>query len=320
MDQQSKSALLDWIPYRLVQDNDQALCRWLYVGEKEFTEPFFDSTIGMCQQASQNSQLKRSVSDADALKQWQAYTSPVEPGALIFHVSRCGSTLVSQLLASSKENIVLSEVPFFDELLMGKNGIDINVPDTALLSAAVDFYTHQRHPAQQRFFIKTDSWHMFYYKEYRELFPALPLILLYREPAAVIRSQKRNPGMHAVQGLSPARLFDIKDELASREEYMGAVLEKYYQLFLAIAQQDKHAVLVNYGEGVLSMMEKISVATGITPTEEQRAIWQERSQYHAKYPDESFKGDSEMAIDPEKFSAAVEAYEALEAWRLSNKN
>jgi len=319
MDQRSKSALLDWIPYRLMQDNDQALCRWLYVGEKEFTEPFFDSTIGICQQASQNSQLKRSVSDADALKQWKVHTNPVEPGALIFHVSRCGSTLVSQLLASSKENIVLSEVPFFDELLMGKSGIDINLPDTALLSAAIAFHTHQRHPEQQRFFIKTDSWHMFYYNEYRELFPALPLILLYREPAAVIRSQKKNPGMHAVQGLSPARLFGIKDGPATREEYMGAVLEKYYQQFLTIVQQDKLAVLVNYGDGVLSMMEKISVAAGLTPTEEQRAIWQERSQYHAKYPAESFKGDSEMDVDPENFSAAIEAYDALEAWRLSNK-
>lgn len=314
------SALLDWIPYRLMQDNDQALCRWLYVGEKEFTEPFFDSTISLCQQAPQNSQLKRSVSDADALKQWKEYTNPVEPGALIFHVSRCGSTLVSQLLASSKENIVLSEVPFFDELLMGKSGVDIDVPDTALLSAAIAFHTHQRHPAQQRFFIKTDSWHMFYYQQYRELFPALPLILLYREPAAVIRSQKKNPGMHAVQGLSPARLFDIKDELKTREAYMGAVLEQYYQRFLMIAQQDKNAVLVNYGDGVSAMMEKISVAAGITPTEEQRAIWLERSQYHAKFPGESFKGDTEVDVDPEKFAGAIKAYETLESWRLSNKN
>ncbi|MDF2381294.1 hypothetical protein JMG10_07445 [Nostoc ellipsosporum NOK] len=319
MNQQDRAALLDWIPYRLLQEEGQAMCRWLYVGEKQFTEPFFDSTIGMCQMAEQNSKLKRTLSDPETLKQWKQYADPVAPGALIFHVSRCGSTLVSQLLAASEENIVLSEVPFFDEVLMGRAGVDMPLPDVELLSAAIAFHTHKRHAAQQRFFIKVDSWHMFYYNEYRSLFPSLPLILLYREPAAVIRSQLKQAGMHAVPGLAPSRLFDFKTRALTREAYMGAVLEKYYQQFLSIAQRDTHAVLVNYVDGAMSMIETINEAAGITPTEEQRAAWRERSQYHAKFPDKSFNGDDEIKVDPANFSAAIEAYEALEAWRLSNK-
>lgn len=318
IDPQNRSALMEWIPYRLVQQEGQSLCRWLYIGKKRFTEPFFDSTIAVCQQEPQNSRMLRSMSSADALLQWKNYCEPVPPAALIFHVSRCGSTLISQLLASSDENIVLSEVPFFDELLMGRAGVNLDAPDKNLLSAAIAFHSHRRHTEQKRFFIKTDSWHMFYYREWRELFPSLPLVLLYREPAAVIRSHKKQPGMHAVPGLSPSGLFDFGEagETWSPEHYMGKVLEKYYRCFLDIARQDVNAVLINYGNGVMEMMEKISSAAGLNPDETQRAQWLDRSKYHAKHPDKSFGGDGNKEIDLHAFPEAIKAYEELENYRL----
>ena len=42
----------------------------------------------------------------------QAAAEPgIDPTGFIFHLARCGSTLVSQMLAALPEHIVLSEAP-----------------------------------------------------------------------------------------------------------------------------------------------------------------------------------------------------------------
>ena len=144
------SALTNWIPYKLSFKEDQPQCEWLYTNGKNFTEPFFDETISKCLQY--NSHGRKSISSIDILPDWSTQVESVLPSAFIFHVSRCGSTLATQLLSLNDNNIVLSEVPFFDALLRsGKSN---------LLKDAIALYTSPKNN-RDRLFIKTDSWHIF---------------------------------------------------------------------------------------------------------------------------------------------------------------
>ncbi|PAV93766.1 hypothetical protein WR25_26873 [Diploscapter pachys] len=59
----------------------------------------------------------RRDTDVSALLDWHARSPGLTPSALVFHASRCGSTLIAQLLASQARNIVLSEPPPLDNLL-----------------------------------------------------------------------------------------------------------------------------------------------------------------------------------------------------------
>ena len=103
----TESAVKGWVPVKLhAQENN--LCRWLYVGNKDFTEPFFDETILSCSMLPENGHPQKSMSSTDVLADWVKAMDVVEPTAFIFHISRCGSTLISQMLGLQPANIILS--------------------------------------------------------------------------------------------------------------------------------------------------------------------------------------------------------------------
>jgi hypothetical protein len=106
------SAIKNWVPYRLYQEGGNNYCRWLYLGDEKINEPFFDDTIGRRRKLPENSQLTRCVSSLEVLPEWAKQIETVAPTAFIFHISRCGSTLISQLLSLQSSNIVLSKFHF----------------------------------------------------------------------------------------------------------------------------------------------------------------------------------------------------------------
>lgn len=312
MDTNISSALASWIPYKLSFSESGPYCEWLYTGDEEFTEPFFDDTITKCRQY--NNRGHKSISSIDVLPQWSTEIESVSPTAFIFHVSRCGSTLASQLLALDRSNIVLSEVPFFDALL--RTGT--NTPQK-LLKAAIAFYAPVKSD-RKRLFIKTDSWHIFFYKQLRELYPQTPFILLYRRPDEVMRSQQKRSGMHAIPGLiEPALLGFEENEVRhmNQNEYLGRLLEKYFQAFEHILSADALAIPLNYSEGPVAMVEKIAGITGVPIGSGEMEKIKARALYHAKYPEQVFAEEAIRNPVPVYCRAAYERYEALERRRNS---
>jgi hypothetical protein len=305
------SSLLDkWVPYKLTSWEDHPFCEWLYTGDKEFTEPFFEETIVQCRQLYYRG--RKSVSSVDILPQWSGEIESVPPTAFIFHVSRCGSTLASQLLALDKSNIVLSEVPFFDALLRESISGES-------LKAAIGLYAPAKNN-RKRLFIKTDSWHVFFYKQLRELYPKTPFVLLYRRPDEVMRSQQKRRGMHAIPGLIEPSLFGFENDEVhqmNQDEYLGIVLARYFEAFLNILENDPLALLLNYKEGAVTMVEKIAAITNTPISAEVMEKIKTRSMYHAKYPDQVFAEDALGEPVPVYCRAAYDKYEALEKIRNS---
>jgi hypothetical protein len=310
-------AIKNWIPCKLVTVNDTLCCKWLFVGDAPFTAPFFDETISACRSLPENSRMRSSISSTAVLPQWAPEISAVSPKAIIFHISRCGSTLVSQLLALQQANIVLSEVPFFDELL--RLGIKDNKEDTiALLKAAVQLYGAKRNKKSENLFIKADSWHVHFYAQLRQLYPNIPFVLLYRKPDEVIRSQQKNRGMQAVPGVLEPEIFGFdKDEILqlSLDEYMAKVIESYLQAFAEILSQDKLAIPVNYNEGAVAIVNKIATATGILISEEEMTAMQQRAGFHAKYPGQVFAEPAMQQPVPPYLKKAFELYTQVEQIR-----
>ena len=134
-------ALKNWIPYKLVRDADSITCNWLNTFSIPYTEPFFEDSLVKIKSARSNFRV-RSASDLQMINTWAADLPVVEPKAIIFHISRCGSTLVSQLLATLPRHIVLSEVPVFDQILrlqLNHTGFDKQATGK-LFTSALRFY------------------------------------------------------------------------------------------------------------------------------------------------------------------------------------
>ena len=319
MTESISSALKNWIPYRLFEEAGDDYCRWLYLGAENFTDPFFDETIDKCRKLSNNSHLRRCISSVNLLPEWSLQLETVAPTAFIFHISRCGSTLLSQLLSLNPENIVLSEVPLFDELLRSghnKNNMEAVLP---LLRSAIHFYAVKRATMNKRLFIKMDSWQIHFYKQFRALYPQTPFIFLYRRPDEVIRSQQKKRGMQSVPGVLEPEIFGFdKNEIMQQglDEYMAKVIESYFSAFIKILQADKLSLPVNYNEGAVSILKKIAAFSGISMTEMEIEKMEQRSKFHGKYPREAFIENMPQEAIPAYLEKAFALYHAVEKCRM----
>jgi hypothetical protein len=317
MENDALSALKNWIPIKLLDEPNNDLCRWLYVGNKNFTEPFFDETISACRSLPKNGHLKRSISSIDILQEWAKGLDAIKPTAFIFHVSRCGSTLIAQLLSMQPQNIVLSEVPFFDDLL--RYGFKTNMNILPQLEAAISFYATKRTDDCKNLFIKTDSWHVHFYDELRLLYPSTPIFLLYRKPDEVLRSQQKKRGMQAIPNLLEADIFGFDTEIISHkplDEYMGMVLETYFEKLVGIVQKDKNTYPLNYNEGAIAMVEKIAAISGISFTTEEKLAMQDRAGFHAKYPAQVFNESQVEEPVPTYLQKSFVLYNKMEEIRI----
>lgn len=314
------SPIAGWIPIKLYPEDENLLCRWLYVGDKNFTEPFFDETISACRSLPENGHLRRSMSSTDVLVDWAKEVDVIEPTAFIFHISRCGSTLISQMLGMKPSNIILSEVPFFDDLLRYGKMHHCMPEILPQLKAALGFYGAKRNENHQQLFIKTDSWHIHFYKELRALYTTVPFFLLYRKPDEVIRSQQKKRGMQAIPNLLEADIFGFdKDKISTipLDEYMGMVIESYLTAFLEILKNDKAAYAINYHDGAMHITDTIASVTRMPITDAEKLLMQKRAGFHAKFPEQVFKEEQPEEAMPDFLKRSFELYDKIEQIRLS---
>lgn len=309
-------ALKGWLPWRMSKSSPEALCEWIFTGERAFTEPFFDDTVAVCRREPENNRRYRVVSSLDMLGGWAEQTEALSPSAIIFHVSRCGSTLLSQLLACDPEHLVLSEVPFFDELLRLPFKHQVPAATTEkYLGAALRLYGQKRTPRQQRLFIKTDSWHLHFYETFRTLFPATPFILLYRHPSEVLRSQQKQRGLQSIPGVLEPQLFGFEDAVSSEvnlDRYMAGVLHSYFDKISRIIENDPLAFAFNYKEGIGTLVKQLYRLLHFDLSKETAEKTAERCRYHAKHPQQVFAealGEAEL---PAYLEPSFQLYQRLE--------
>lgn len=308
--------LQHWIPYKLLSTGGQPNCRWLYLDERPLTAPFFEDTQQQCLAHPYNSRPQTVVSSLDGLIDMAQSVPAVPPTAFIFHVSRCGSTLLGQLFGLLKSAVVLSEVPLLDALLRLPAWADTDFPSTAdkAFQAAVRLLSQQRTGQESTIFIKTDSWHLLYHKTLRRLYPQTPFILLYRSPDEVLRSQRNRRGMQAIPGLIPSSLFGFTADNpppAGLDEYMAAVLECYFKTLLTISEQDPNCLLIDYQPDGLLMMNEVMQFLSLTPTSDAYAAIVTRCQYHGKYPGQPFMKEPVKADCPDYLKPAMALYRQL---------
>jgi hypothetical protein len=276
-----QSALIaNWIPYKLTHQE----VKWLDLGNIRMIHPFFDETISACRYKQLERSRLQSVSSIDFMVDACEELISLEPAAFIFHVSRCGSTLISQAFSQPEENIVIAEAPLLDEIL--------KIPDTqeTWFKAAVKALGQKRNFKETDYLIKLDSWHIHHYDLLRKWYPQTPFFFLYRRPDEVIASHEKRRGIHAVPGMIPAAFLKT-DEAAhfngDFNRYTAQVLEQYY---LKMQQLDHPKnCFFDYADGVNEMMEVFGQFSGISIKDKDQL--QDRLKYHSKSSQEVFKED-----------------------------
>jgi hypothetical protein len=304
--------MAEWMPYRL-EYRGEWLCRWFSPAGRRYAEPFFEETILRCMGEPPNGRGYASLSSLDFLEHAALQVESVAPTAFIFHVSRCGSTLLAQLLGIDPRNIVLSEARLIDQLLRLTTEAVFSHDATArMLQAAIALLGSCRF-GEERFFIKLDSWHVGYAGLLRRLYPDTPFILLSRAPIDVMRSQRERRGTHAVPGLLEPALFGMDREevgIHSADSYLDRVLAYYYARFAELAA-DRRNLPLDYNLGVEKMLTRLARHVGM---EIDATVWErmrERSRFHSKRPDSAFDEAPAQDVLPACLEEAEVQYRRL---------
>ncbi|WP_293305268.1 hypothetical protein [Pedobacter sp. UBA5917] len=313
----SKLALKNWIPDQLREKNGLYTCKWLFTNGNQFTGPFFSESIGEYLSHAYNSNKFKPCSDISVLPEWASLMSSVAPTAFIFHISRCGSTLISQSLCLNSQHIVLPEVPFIDEILrLGKN---LPVPHhEELVKAVIKIYGQNPDGEKKHLIIKTDSWHIHFMPLLRKLYPEVPFVLLYRKPDEVVRSHQKLRGMQAVPGVVPNELLGIKNGDVEPGDFDGhtvKVLENYFKAFIRASQEDPLTLLLNYNDGIMENMGRFCSFTNISLSAEDWEHINVRSRFNAKHPNQVFYEVQPEEKIPLYQKQAFEYYHQLENLR-----
>ncbi|WP_090504455.1 hypothetical protein [Pedobacter terrae] len=318
----NESYLKHWIPYRLIKKEGNYSCQWLYTNGDPFTGPFFNESINKCMSHRYNSSAFKPSSDLSILSAWASGLNSIAPTAFIFHVSRCGSTLISQSLCLNNNHIVLPEVPFIDELLRLSKIDDWSLPLNRgeLIKAVIKIYGQTAEGAGKHLFIKTDSWHIHFMPLLRKLYPDVPFILLYRKPDEIIRSHQKLRGMQAVPGVIPNELLGIENGKIDHADFDGhtiKVLENYFEAFIRASQQDPLTLLLNYNEGIINMMQRFCNFTGLVLNKADWVQIEARSHFNAKYPNQVFHEEQPDETTPAYQQQAFNYYHELEKLRIA---
>lgn len=317
-----KDFIRSWIPVKIENSESRfPLCRWMNSEGVRFVHPFFDESITHFQANRPQLQfVPRSYTEMSFLHHAAQGAEAVEPVAFIFHVSRCGSTLFTQMLNEDEENIVLSEVPLFDQILRMKNQQPQELLDGYLLDA-IRLVGRKRFGNEKRLIIKLDSWHLFFAERIRGLFPSVPFILLYRKPEPVLISHAKKRGMHMLPDQISPEFFGIPGldpENPNLDKYAASVLETYFRKMETIASSDPHSILVSYDAGIAAEFFRAFRFAKLPIDETLEAKMRARSRFHSKEPSNVFAGDEKVKINIAEFASLTEAHERLEALRKRN--
>jgi hypothetical protein len=209
-----------WAPIRVAWRDGAPVADVCRTAGASFDEPFFDETIDGLLRRPFNLLFRREV----ALDDLPA--ADLEPDGLILHASRCGSTLISRLLATDPGTLVVSEAGAVDAVLRSRfRGVD-DARRADWLRRVVAALGHARGPEPRRFFPQLGAWSTLELPLLRRAYPGVPWIFVYRDPLEILVSQKSRRGLHMIPGALPAALFELPDAATrlAPDEYMARVL------------------------------------------------------------------------------------------------
>jgi gluconate kinase len=316
----------NWMPIRVFWQDNRPFVDWCYMDRDRFVQPFFDITIQRRMHDPFSLVFKFQL-PADELAELNTIRPGMQPTGFVFHMSRCGSTLISQMLASLPQNIVISEASPIDSLLRS-NTIDPSISDETRigwLRSIIEAFGRKRSSGEKHYFIKFDSWHTLYLDLIYRAFPEVPWIFLYRDPAEVIVSHMRQSGAQMVPGAMGHLLpgLDIFESAKMpREEYCALVLKHICES--ALDQMNKNgsrALLVNYDQLPEVVTSTILQHFGVACSEEEVDKMNAAAKFDAKNPQANFVADREEKKN-EANEAVISAaggmapvYEKLESFR-----
>jgi len=242
------------------------------IAVSELQDPFMQQTVTRTQAP------ERIVSiEPDKIGETDPATAPA---GVIFHVGRCGSTVLSQALKQLDNVAVYSEPLPFNELLSPPAGTRQEVT-RALRSIGAAFAAHAGRP----YVVKFSSWTTLFADVIADAFPQSAWLFCVRDPVEVGEAVLRDPPPWFRGESEPARhirsIVGASGQSASEEDYFARVYAAFCDTVLRL--DPKHGQLVRY-EQLSQALSAAPAHFGIPVDATQAQRMHESTQRYAKAP------------------------------------
>ena len=315
-------------PLSVTWRSRRPVVQWGAFDDVAFTDPFFWDTYARA--TSSRSTVHSWETDGDVLMELAAASEPIRLSGLIFHIGRCGSTLVSQILSRSDRVLMMSEPDAMVGLLDFPQ--EVTQQDRLeWLRALVTVLGRPRRPTENRFVVKLTSYHVLGLNLFLEAMPELPWIFVIREPERVIRSILRKPTGLMLQREDPSSVAPLlglrpaQVAMMDPEEFLARALVRMFDTVLAheAALTSNRARIVDYSALPAAVWEDVAPLFDIATTEAERLSMQAASRLYSKDPtlhrlfkteDHTDRGELLHLVEPDTREALMERYRRLKTY------
>ncbi len=263
---------------------------WIDFERYHIYEGFFHKAVDRfsgLKQSVTNGSVFRLLSDLTVLADPEILVQPGEPTGFIFHCGRSGSTLLTKVLARDRAHLVIGEAAPHNQVLLAltNNGcttLQATIEQQTIYRNLLLLMGRWRSPDYQAYIIKFTSFNILFFDFIRSVFPEVPAIFLYREPAQILASFERSPPSwfdRREDGLHRLLTIRTKGEFGSDSLVLTELLADFFQAGAAIADKIR---LLDYQELTAQNLPEILKALNFECSPAQLALMQTQFAYDAK--------------------------------------
>lgn len=312
------SELKGFLPFLLDRNRDGHTLAWCDFGSIPLTAPFFFNEV-MQRSFMPN---PRFISTAvDVLLRAEEIFAGLKPNGFIFHMSACGSTLLTNMLRAPDRNIALGEPNVLHNVLAlsrGEPAYDV----VKLFKGCVSALGQRRLGIEENYVIKFGSPITVFQPIIMRAFPDVPCVFLYRDPVEILVSNMANPFQQwlfesEVTGCNITTMTEVNTVL----ENCAAALRRTSHAFLD-SIPERH-LIANYSQFSRALIERVLdfFAMSASPSEIDQML--SAGKGHSHHPGATFEPDTQKkqrSASPKLRAVADkylgELYHKLESMRV----
>jgi hypothetical protein len=260
-----------WLPIGITFADSGLSVRWIECGQRRLTEPFFPQTIRRLR--TLDPPARERVTSAGALLEHAKVLPSATPAVVIFHVSRCGSTLLTNALGVGQRVVVLSEARPVGALvnlgMFTPSSMPARVEEVRrrLLDAVIRTCAYHHYAYNAKVVVKVNASTILHMTELRDVWPNVRFVVLIRDPVEVMVSNLSRPagwmrarhvplGKRTLFGWTGAEVQQMQEH-----EYCARGLARFFEA--ARHQMDEGCTLVDYEDLTPEYIAELGEGIGI---------------------------------------------------------
>jgi hypothetical protein len=276
-----------WLPTRSLPTSGAPAFDWLWFGDRRLLHPFFEDEVRRAASLPFN-WLFRIRTSMETVIAGAGGEREIPLHGLIFHMSRCGSTLLAQMLAAVPSHAVSSEPEPIDGVIQwARLGQVDNETALTAIRAIVAALGRDRGTGAERHIIKLEAWQAFSLPLFRTAFPTVNWVHLHRNSVEVLVSTMQQPGVHTAPGMLPEHIVGFPvDAIMSLEDFAARVLSGIGEAIIKHQDLGGGLIIEKAAAGPIADHFSLSLDT------ESAAMMKAAARRDSKDPQQGFSSDA----------------------------